>query len=59
MPSYTYKCNGCGFVVSVTRSIAAADDGVGCPCGGDVRRVFDPPVVVFKGSGFYSTDGNA
>ncbi|OFW70817.1 MAG: hypothetical protein A2V52_04120, partial [Actinobacteria bacterium RBG_19FT_COMBO_54_7] len=28
-----------------------------CPkCGGKVRRVFHPVGIIFKGSGFYSTD---
>jgi predicted nucleic acid-binding Zn ribbon protein len=28
-----------------------------CPeCGGPVRRLFQPPGIIFKGSGFYVTD---
>jgi predicted nucleic acid-binding Zn ribbon protein len=28
-----------------------------CPeCGGELRKVFAPPVITFKGSGFYATD---
>lgn len=28
-----------------------------CPrCGGPVRKVFAPPAIAFKGSGFYATD---
>jgi predicted nucleic acid-binding Zn ribbon protein len=26
-------------------------------CGGELRRVFYPPGLVFKGTGFYSTEG--
>ena len=28
-----------------------------CPeCGGSLRKVFAPPAISFKGSGFYATD---
>jgi hypothetical protein len=28
-----------------------------CPeCGGELRKVFTPPAISFKGSGFYRTD---
>lgn len=28
-----------------------------CPdCGGELRKVFTPPTITFKGSGFYATD---
>ena len=28
-----------------------------CPqCGGELRKVFAPPAISFKGSGFYATD---
>ncbi|GIU98088.1 MAG: hypothetical protein KatS3mg013_1891 [Actinomycetota bacterium] len=28
-----------------------------CPdCGGELRKVFAPPAITFKGSGFYATD---
>lgn len=28
-----------------------------CPeCGGELRKVFAPPAIAFKGSGFYATD---
>lgn len=28
-----------------------------CPeCGGELRKIFAPPAIAFKGSGFYATD---
>ena len=55
MPRYDYKCKKCHRTFEVTHGI---DDTVkSCDeCGGDVRRVFHPVGIVFKGSGFYATD---
>jgi putative FmdB family regulatory protein len=57
MPSYTFRCQICGEVF--TRRYSFHDDlsTVTCPNGHrEVERVFVPPAVVFKGSGFYITD---
>ena len=55
MPIYEYKCKN-GHVFDVMQSIN--DDPVTkCEvCGAAVARVFHPPSVHFKGSGFYNTD---
>ena len=55
MPIYEYKCKK-GHVFDVMQSIN--DDPVTkCEvCGSPVERVFHPPSVHFKGSGFYNTD---
>lgn len=55
MPRYEYKCKKCDESFEVTHGI---DDKVETceKCGGDVRRVFHPLGIVFKGSGFYATD---
>ncbi|MDY6796731.1 MAG: FmdB family zinc ribbon protein [Actinomycetota bacterium] len=55
MPTYEYKCNKCGHIFE---EVHGFDDNVeSCPeCGGEVRRVFHPVGIIFKGSGFYSTD---
>jgi putative FmdB family regulatory protein len=55
MPIYEYKCKK-GHVFDVMQSIN--DDPVTeCEvCGSPVSRVFHPPSVHFKGSGFYNTD---
>ena len=57
MPAYTFRCRVCGEVF--TRRYGFHDDlsAVTCPQGHrEVERVFVPPAVVFKGSGFYVTD---
>jgi putative FmdB family regulatory protein len=56
MPLYSYQCTICGVHLDQTQSVndRLAPD---CPNGhGTTRRVFSPPAVIFKGSGFYSTD---
>ena len=58
MPTYEYQCEKCEFRFEVQQSIhdepvtECRRDG----CGGPVRRVFSPPAIIFKGSGFYVTD---
>lgn len=57
MPIYSYICNDCG--IKFERNISFKDnaDHQNCPNGHlHVRRVFSPPSIVFKGSGWYSTD---
>lgn len=56
MPTYGYKCHDCKEEFDVLQKIN--DDPVSeCPrCSGPVRRVFHPVGIIFKGSGFYSTD---
>ena len=56
MPTYTYACTACGAHVEVVQRFTdpALTD---CPeCRGQLRKVFHPVGVVFKGSGFYKTD---
>ncbi len=57
MPVYTYHCDSCG--VQFERSQKFTDlPLVRCPeCGKkSLRKVYTPVGIVFKGSGFYSTD---
>lgn len=56
MPLYEYECNSCG--VRFERLQHMDEEAVKkCPeCGGDVRRLFQPVGIIFKGSGFYVTD---
>jgi len=57
MPVYTYRCESCG--VQFERSQKFTDSPlVRCPeCGKkSLRKVYTPVGIVFKGSGFYSTD---
>ena len=56
MPKYEYACKSCGERIEVTQSFADAPL-TECPaCGGVLRKVFSPPSIAFKGSGFYRTD---
>ena len=56
MPIYEYVCDVCGERFELRQSFGC--DGVACCPKGhqQVHRVFSPPVIVFKGSGFYVTD---
>jgi putative FmdB family regulatory protein len=56
MPTYEYVCRNCGHRFEVVRSMLDEPLTV-CPeCGGELRKVFAPPAIAFKGSGFYATD---
>ncbi|MEE8325310.1 MAG: FmdB family zinc ribbon protein [Candidatus Humimicrobiaceae bacterium] len=56
MPIYSYKCGNCGEVFD--KLVKAGGNGkVKCvECKSDTQRVFSPVGIIFKGSGFYSTD---
>ncbi len=57
MPIYTYRCENCG--VQFDRRQNFNDDPLTvCPeCNTEtLRKVYLPVGIVFKGSGFYSTD---
>lgn len=53
MPAaFDFRCLACDEVVELrTREPDP------CACGGELRRVFSPPAVAFKGKGFYRTGG--
>jgi putative FmdB family regulatory protein len=56
MPIYEYACTACG---ERTEARQGFDDPPleECPrCGGKLRKLYSPVGIVFKGSGFYSTD---
>lgn len=56
MPIYEYACTACGERTEAKQ--AFADPPLtDCPhCGGSLRKLYSPVGIVFKGSGFYSTD---
>ena len=57
MPTYTYKCDSCGVVFEKYQKFS--DKALTrCPeCSkGKVRRLLQPPAIVFKGAGWYATD---
>ncbi len=58
MPTYEYLCQTCSHRFETWQKMTDEPLSI-CPeCGGHIRRVFYPAGVVFKGSGFYSTDYN-
>ncbi len=56
MPIYEYECFCCLHRFELKRSFGE-NGPVSCPqCGSNAQRIFSPVPVIFKGSGFYSTD---
>jgi putative FmdB family regulatory protein len=56
VPRYDYKCVECESEFELVQSFAEAGKGV-CPaCSGAGRRLFHAVPVIYKGSGFYTTD---
>lgn len=55
MPTYEYKCTQEGNKFDLWQEVGAPAPP--CPtCGAPSKKVFAPPRVIFKGSGFYVTD---
>ena len=56
MPRYDYRCLSCEDEFELVQSFAEAGTAI-CPaCSGAGRRVFHAVPVIYKGSGFYTTD---
>ena len=56
MPRYDYRCESCENEFELVQTFAEAGSGT-CPtCSGAGRRVFHAVPVIYKGSGFYTTD---
>ena len=56
MPRYDYRCESCKDEFELVQSFAEAGKGA-CPaCGGAGQRVYHAVPVIYKGSGFYTTD---
>ncbi len=56
LPVYVYRCAGCGRQIEKRQSFSDAPLTECETCGGRLQKVLQPTTVVFKGSGFYSTD---
>jgi putative FmdB family regulatory protein len=56
LPTYGYRCTKCGHQFEVFQRMS--DEPIQtCPnCEGKVTKMLYPSGVVFKGSGYYSTD---
>ncbi len=56
MPRYDYECLSCGHLFELRQSFDSDPEGV-CPqCEGKSRRKFHAVPIIYKGSGFYTTD---
>jgi putative FmdB family regulatory protein len=56
MPTYGYRCTKCGHQFEVFQRMSDEPIQI-CPvCEGKVTKMLYPSGVVFKGSGYYSTD---
>lgn len=56
MPTYVYACRNCDDRTELVQRMSDPPLTECGQCGGQVRRVLFPPAIVYKGSGFYTTD---
>lgn len=59
MPTYEYVCKQCGDRFEIFQPFSAKLLKKHEVCGGPLQKVFHPAGIVFKGSGFYSTDSRS
>ncbi|MFC1941610.1 FmdB family zinc ribbon protein [Chloroflexota bacterium] len=56
MPVYEYECGSCTHRFDIKQGFDEEPQAL-CPqCQGRCRRVFHSTPVIYKGSGFYTTD---
>jgi len=56
LPIYEYRCVKCSVQFEVRRRFGE-NSSAPCPrCQGEGHLVFSPVPIIFKGSGFYTTD---
>ncbi|MGP8244780.1 MAG: FmdB family zinc ribbon protein [Bryobacteraceae bacterium] len=56
MPLYEYQCESCGKTFEIIQKFSDAPLTVHKECGGELHRLFSPPALRFKGTGWYVTD---
>ena len=56
MPIYEYACTACGERTEAKQSFDDPPLETCRYCRGNLRKLYSPVGIVFKGSGFYSTD---
>lgn len=59
MPTYEYRCANCGEHIEVVQSFSDDPLTTCALCEGELKKVFHPVGVVFKGSGFYVNDSRS
>ena len=56
MPTYGYRCGSCGHEFEIQQRITDQPLFT-CPkCGGKLSKMLYPAGIIFKGSGYYTTD---
>lgn len=54
---YEFRCRNCRHLEIYERPINERDNRTNCPvCGEEMNRIFSPVNVIYRGSGFTSTD---
>lgn len=56
MPTYVYECVKCGEVMEAFQRMSDEPLKDCEKCDGDLKKVFTPVGIMFKGSGFYCND---
>jgi len=56
MPTFDYQCQKCGHVFEVRQAFSEAPITKCETCAGKVKKLFSPPAIIFKGSGFHCND---
>lgn len=59
VPTYDYRCRDCGHTIEIIHSILVDGPELCERCRGPMQRVLQPTGVIFRGSGFYSTDSRS
>lgn len=56
MPIYGYRCGNCGHEFEILQKMSDAPLQT-CPkCSGKLTKILYPAGIIYKGSGYYSTD---
>lgn len=56
MPIYEYQCTRCQAIRDIKHGFKEGTSERCLKCGGELKRLFNPAGIVFKGSGFYIND---
>jgi putative FmdB family regulatory protein len=56
MPIYEYECEKCHERYEIMTNLGEEPPKTCIKCGGNLKKIFSPVGIVFKGSGFYTTD---
>jgi putative FmdB family regulatory protein len=56
VPTYVYRCQQCGSTIERRQTFQDPPLTTCESCQGELRRVMQPVGIIFKGSGFYTTD---